>query len=196
MPNTKRQNFTPYYFIIFVVVTAIGLIWYFYYTDSSSVSNTNQNNINTTSQIETKANTNVNHNTNLNANLNANENINTNTAIGGNEDTGLTADLGITVTGYEIERTSSGEVVNLALGSQNNISVMPTSYNGIIRNSISIENEEAVTVAGVSGTKLTGGSAKDGSTISFIIVENNDQLYYFKGTDYFLNNINNIIKFN
>lgn len=191
MPNTKRSNFTPYYFIIFVVITAIGLLWYFSNSDTSANSNTN-NNINTASQTETKANINV----NLNTNLNANENINADTAMGGNDEANFTDDLGITVTGYDITRTSSGDVVNLDLGSSNNISVMPTSYNGIIRNSISITNEEAVTVDGVAGTKLTGGSAKDGSPVSFIMVENDDQLYYFKGTDYFLNNLSKIIKFN
>lgn len=186
MPNTKKQNFTSYYFIIFVVIAAIGLVWYF----SNANENTNEN-INTGSQAETIVNINKNSNINSNINLNANENINA--AIGGNEEAGLADDLGIAVFGYEINRTSSGEVVNLALGGENNISIMPVSYNGIIRNSISIDKEEAVTVDGISGTKLTGGSAKDGSTVSFIIVENNNQLYYFKGDNNFLSNLNNII---
>lgn len=184
----KYKQFSSYYFIVFVAITAIGLAWYFAY------SNINQENKNTNiSQAESISNINV---FVLNSNLNENINANINTAVGGNEDAGLTDDLGIAVSGYEINRTSSGDVVNLDLGGQNNISVMPVSYLGIVRNSIGIKKEESVAIAGIAGTKLTGASAKDGSTVSFIIVENNGQLYYFKGTESFLNNLNNIIKFN
>jgi hypothetical protein len=191
---SKNKQFSSYYFVIFVAVAALILVWYFSYNDSTE--NNNINNANTTSQVQQQENKNINLNLNANNNSNVNSNENINTGIGGNEETSsLTSDLGISVTGYEINRTSSGDVVNLDLG-ENDISVMPTSYEGIVKNSISIQEEEDIVVAGVNGMKYTGGSAKDGLTVSFILVENNGKLYYFKGTDNFLNNLSNIINFN
>lgn len=195
--NSSQKN--GLYFIVFIVAAALILVWYFSsQSPASENENKNENqNVNSSTSLTVNENKNENNNENVNINENQNNNANTNTATGGENLENQESDLGLTVIGYDnVTKTVNDEITNLDLDASNSISIMPQSYEGIVKNSISIQTEENIEVDGISGVKLTGGSAKDGSTVSLVIIKTNDQLYHFSGTEVFLDNLNSFIKFN
>ncbi|MFA6027703.1 MAG: hypothetical protein WC752_02145 [Patescibacteria group bacterium] len=193
MPRSKFSfdKKSGLYFIIFVVIVACILVYYFAVNPGSDEVNTN---------IEQPANLNANAKTKNNANKNsvsANENANISSGTGGENLNQNVSELGIEIFGYpDLVRSENGDIINLDMGDGNYVNVMPTDYEGMVRNSIGIEKEEAIYIDGVKGTKLTGGSAKDGSEVSLIIVTNNNRLYHFSGNESFLNSLDSFIKFN
>lgn len=179
------------YFIVFVVGVALILVFYFSFWQNPGNMNTN---------IEQAANENNNAKTKTNTNKavaseNINENINS--ATGGENLNQNVEDLGIEIMGYpDVKRTENGDIISLDMGDGNAISILPTEYEGMVRDSIGATEEEEIIIDGVSGVKLTGSSAKDGSEVSLIIVTKNNRLYHFRGNSSFLDSLNNFIKFN
>lgn len=198
MANNKSAHADKYqldrksglYFIIFIIIVALILIYYFSLNpdnDENAVLNENINSQNNDTQPSSAKNNNTN-------NI---ANINTNSAIGGENLNQSVSDLDIEIYGYQdLTRTVNGEITNLNLGDGNGINIMPLSYEGMVRNSIGASEEETVVVGGAPGVKLTGSSAKDGSTVSLILVHYQNKLYHFAGNDSFLGSLNNFIKFN
>lgn len=192
MANKKYQldRKSGLYFIIFIIIVALILIYYF------SLNSDNNNNANLNENINSQ-NNNAQPSSAKNNNTNNITNINTNSAIGGENLNQSVSDLDIEIYGYQnLTRSENGEITNLNLGDNNSLNIMPLSYEGMVRNSIGSSAEETVTVGGVPGVKLTGSSAKDGSTVSLILVQYNNRLYHFAGNDSFLSSLNNFIKFN
>jgi len=59
---------------------------------------------------------------------------------------------------------------------------MSDEMEGLVRNSISITSESEVEVNGTAAKKLEGGSLKDGSPFTMILIKERDQLYSIEGT--------------
>ena len=185
------------YFIVFIIIVAIILVFYFSSENNNSTSNSNINNVN--SVVNNNNNKKVdtaNKNDNINE-ANANVNVaNTNSAIGGTNLNQAVDSLNIEISGYpNLVRTENGEIINLDFGDNNSVNIMPLDYEGMVRNSIGVKNEETIVVGGVPGKKLTGSSAKDGAAVNLILVQYKNRLYHFSGNDSYLNNLNNFIKF-
>lgn len=94
----------------------------------------------------------------------------------------------------EIFQTGEGinEIFSLNLSSSGNnvdISVMDDSFEGIVRNSISVTKESKVEINGLAAVRLDGSSAKDGSSISMVIIKNQGRLFSFSGIGQDLNDI-------
>lgn len=62
------------------------------------------------------------------------------------------------------------------------ISSMPLSLEGVVRNSISVTEEETITVNGVPAQQLTGTDVKDGSSYSVILLTNQDRIFSISGS--------------
>ena len=62
------------------------------------------------------------------------------------------------------------------------ISVMNVTMEGTIKNSINIDKETNIKVNNQTAVRIDGGSSKDGSNISMILVKNDDLLYVLQGT--------------
>jgi len=81
---------------------------------------------------------------------------------------------------WQVKTSHTGEgsneisSVNLSSGDKNvDISIMADSFEGIVRNSISITKE--------SKLEVNGGSAKDGSLVNMVIIKKQGQLYSIRG---------------
>ena len=77
------------------------------------------------------------------------------------------------------------EIFSLSLENESNsvgISVMSDEMEGLVRNSISITSESEVEVNGTVAKKLEGGSLKDGSPFTMILIKEQDRLYSIEGT--------------
>ncbi|XOU94502.1 MAG: hypothetical protein ACNFW9_00365 [Candidatus Kerfeldbacteria bacterium] len=61
------------------------------------------------------------------------------------------------------------------------ISVMAQSMEGVVKNSINIDKETNIKVNSQDAVRIDGGSSKDGSDITMILLKNNDNLYVFQG---------------
>lgn len=69
------------------------------------------------------------------------------------------------------------------------ISVMPTSLEGVVRNSISVISEIEIDVNGTTAQKLIGTNAKDGSEYTVVLLEHNDKLYSISGGGQILDDV-------
>lgn len=74
------------------------------------------------------------------------------------------------------------------------VSVMSDTLEGLVRNSIDISGEETITVHGVTGQRLSGGSAKDGSPVDIVILKKGGRLYSVRGTGQEFENIVNSLE--
>jgi len=84
------------------------------------------------------------------------------------------------------------EIFSLSLVGEGNdigISVMSEDMEGIVRNSISVNKESKIEVNGVSAQKLEGGSMKDGSSVTMVLIKGQDRLYSIEGTGQEFNQI-------
>lgn len=192
----RNNNKSGLYFILFIV--AAGLIFVWYFADWNGETETENSNQQQTESEESEQNKEKNKETEKKVvkDDNKNENENVNSEVGGESMEVEEQDLGLTVIGYgELKKTSQEEMANVDLGDGNSISVMPLEYENMVINSISATKEEIIQVQGQEGVKLTGGSAKDGSEVSFVLVKVDDNLYQFRGNDSFLDNLDNFVKF-
>jgi len=89
---------------------------------------------------------------------------------------------------WQVKTSHTGEgsneisYVNLSSGDKNvDISIMADSFEGIVRNSISITKESKLEVNGLEAVRLEGGSAKDGSLVNMVIIKKQGQLYSIRG---------------
>ncbi|PIY97070.1 MAG: hypothetical protein COY66_01545 [Candidatus Kerfeldbacteria bacterium CG_4_10_14_0_8_um_filter_42_10] len=94
---------------------------------------------------------------------------------------------------FEIANTSEDEAKEMPSGNiytvyfnEDKISVLDETSEGVIRNSVSVVTESAITMAGQTGARLKAESTKDGSEVNLILVKKNGRLYQFQGSDSFL----------
>ncbi len=79
-----------------------------------------------------------------------------------------------------------GDLVIFTIDISNNnetvtINVMPVELGGIVRSSINIDYEDNILIDEVNATRIDGTSVKDGSDMSMIIIETNDNLITIEG---------------
>ncbi|MFH0819037.1 MAG: hypothetical protein V1898_03525 [Patescibacteria group bacterium] len=185
------------YVILFIVM--LGLIFVYYSKNTSSVNNNNNININSVNNVNDTQSSNENNagNENVNSSDNLKVNSNVNVDAGGEPIARPQPNTNIIIRGYDnIRKTGTGEIETLDLGGGNTISIMPQELEGMVRSSLGAIKEEHIVVAGKEAVRLTGESAKDGSSVTFVLLKNQDKLYHFKGADAFIDNLNNIIEFN
>lgn len=144
----------------------------------------------------------VNDSVNQNANATANTNVeaaNTNTAI---EEAAkevvaspqtITEEYGFYITALEspgnITITELDGTTVYEIDADNAISVMPAADRSIIVNSYGADLEEEVEVDGVPATRYTGTSAKDGSVVNYLLITVGEDLYFVRGTEAFLEQV-------
>lgn len=161
-------------------------------TDTTELNNTNSKTNSKANSNQPPANTNNTDDTN-NANAPA-TNANTN-AANTNADTDLDPTPHLRLLQPADARTD-GVINSYVFENGNIVNVMPVSYQSIVLNEQSVQNEIPITVAGQPGTQYTVTSAKDGSIQTVIQVNFKDQLYDIRGTDEFLQTIDAYIEFN
>jgi len=90
--------------------------------------------------------------------------------------------------GWQLNTTRNGqgenEIFSVGISSGTDsigLSVMSDSFEGIVRNSISIDQESEVEIGGLAATKLVGGSAKDGSMVNIVYFKDNGMMYSYSG---------------
>ncbi len=79
--------------------------------------------------------------------------------------------------------------VTIGFSDEDSISIMSEESESIIRNSLGVDAEEPLEIDGIPATKITGTSAKDGSTVYYILMPFDDSLYFMRGTNDFLTDV-------
>lgn len=95
----------------------------------------------------------------------------------------------------QAKETISGDITTIDFGGKDSLSILSPDLEGIVRESIGGVKETTVTVGGVSGMSITGASAKDGSQRTLILVETNNRLFVFDGSEEFLNSLSSNVEF-
>lgn len=85
----------------------------------------------------------------------------------------------------EVTKTTVEDITTFTFP-EGSVSVMPSAYEGILRHSITVQQEEAIIIDGRSAVKIFGASAKDGTPIIYILLTEANKLYEFQGSDTFL----------
>lgn len=97
------------------------------------------------------------------------------------------AEFGIRVSGLTYAKeTVSGDISTIDFGGLNSLSVVTPDLEGIVRESVGAESETPVIIDGVAGVEIHGSSAKDGSPRTLILVEHNNSVFVFDGSQEFL----------
>lgn len=172
--STRKR---PQQFLMLLVVAGVvivgALVWSQFKQDART-SGTNQN-----------ANSKKNTNSRLNTNSVQNENTNQTSAV--NQEDAL-ATYGFWIPGLENTAptsTSEGETYTYDFGDGNAISIMPTEFSSVITASLGNSTEESLTIDGYPATQITGASAKDGSTVVYLLIDVRQQVYFIRGTEAF-----------
>ncbi len=192
---------TRNYWIWVFGILAIGvLVAAWYYTRPDPATNANQNS-NQSAAINSNVKTEVNSQENANSsdiNTISNQNSGTVSQNYNNSEYGfsLTYSAGwkraSSVTG-----SGKDKIYSLVLSDPANptstvtISVMDDSLEGQVKNSISVTSEKNITVNGLSAQKLTGGSAKDGSPVTIVLLNKGASLFSLRGNGQDYENIVN-----
>jgi hypothetical protein len=100
------------------------------------------------------------------------------------------------VTLKSAETKTIGDIITYKFGSSNILNVIPLQMKSAILAETAVLDTAPVTVAGQSGEKLTLSSAKDGSKLTIVQITIGDKLYDFRGSDDFLNNLDQYVSFN
>ncbi|MDP2684092.1 MAG: hypothetical protein Q8P20_03460 [bacterium] len=72
------------------------------------------------------------------------------------------------------------------------LNVMPPEMEGITRSSVNIDSEQGILIGKLLSTRIDGTSVKDGSVISMVLIETDDNLYIIEGTG---QNFENIVSY-
>lgn len=86
----------------------------------------------------------------------------------------------------EVTATQEEETTVYEFGNENAVTIMPTGSEDLLLAHVGNISEEAITVDGRPARRITGTSAKDGSEVTYIIVDDGDQIYFIRGTAAFL----------
>ncbi|MDP3971110.1 MAG: hypothetical protein Q8P90_05480 [bacterium] len=111
-----------------------------------------------------------------------------------------TGGAGIDLTEFNLEvlvpatTAKYDEITTYTFEPENTLSVMPSSYEGISLNETDVLDRETISVGNQVAERLTIASAKDGSEISVVQVISDDYLYDFRGSDDFLESLDQYIK--
>ncbi len=88
-----------------------------------------------------------------------------------------------------------GDITSYRFGEDDVINVMPLDFQDMVLNENSVIGEEEVVIDGVTGKRITISSAKDGSSVEIIHVEHGRQLFDIRGTEDFLDDIDQYVTF-
>ncbi len=98
--------------------------------------------------------------------------------------------------GWTLLTTHSGEVGNeiftVSLDKEEErvlITVMPSTMESMIRESMSVDIEESITVSNITAQRIEGTSTKDGSPETMVILIQNGTLYSIRGSGIGFNEI-------
>ena len=71
----------------------------------------------------------------------------------------------------------------------NSVSVLPADSLPLVESAFSGVKESGVTVAGYPARRITATSQKDGSVLEVLLLTIDNDLYYFQGTEAFLDQV-------
>ncbi|MBI4414879.1 MAG: hypothetical protein HY566_01405 [Candidatus Kerfeldbacteria bacterium] len=118
-------------------------------------------------------------------------NGNTQSATPGNTTQYTDAEFGFSLThpsDWKVERNSTGEgenrIVNIVMGDGSQgvtIVIIPVALEGVVRESISITEENETTVNGKQATRIQARTAKDGSPLDLLLFRNGGMLIDLNG---------------
>ncbi|MFH1426067.1 MAG: hypothetical protein ABIG66_01400 [Candidatus Kerfeldbacteria bacterium] len=92
--------------------------------------------------------------------------------------------------------SADGDSAVYEYGDDNAVSTMPSDSESVIRGSYGAYEEEEITIDGNPAARIMGTSPKDGSTVTYILMKRGDEVYFFRGTESFLDDVTNNITFN
>jgi len=175
-----KKNSWLLIFLILVLAAGLG---YLIFRSSQQLDKEISNSEN---QPLSNLNQSINTNTTVNSNsTNINSNINTNSAITQKDKQISTADYRLTYPStWSVEQSDAGGIQSYNFKSADgeaNFSVMSSDMQGLVEDSLSIEEESALTISGQTAKKLKGGDLKDGSLIISVILVKDGILYNFSG---------------
>ena len=93
-------------------------------------------------------------------------------------------------------KTVTGEITTYTFSIGNILNVMPVSNRNLVLAETPIKSQHDITIGNTAAQYLTISSAKDGSDVHVVQVTVGDTLYDFRGSDGFLDSLNNYIQFN
>lgn len=195
--NYINEKKTGLLFFAFLLVVTLFLAFAFWNQDEES----DQANQTKNEQVKpANVNQGVQENTNQtqeaeNSNTNSKLNSNTNSVQDNqiqNSDYNFSFDL---LENETVVETEAEDIHTFHLGENNKITVLSADMLNFVKSDNGAIAEEAVTVDGVAGERVTGVDARDGTEIEFIVVVHGDQLYDFHGLSDFLNRVISSFKF-
>lgn len=170
-------------FFIFIVVAAfvvVAAVAWFANNQSQLGNSTSTTNAVVVTNTADKDESNLNQNSNGTANSNV--------------------DVNVTATGFtllkEANSSVNGDITSYTFTENNVLNVMPAEMQSITVAETAVQTRESITVGEVTGERLTVSSAKDGSAQTVIQIVRNGQLYDFRGSAEFLDDLTKYIQFN
>lgn len=191
--NSINEKKTGLLFFTFLLIVALFLLYAFWDQEQGALpanqNNNNQTVLSNTNQSSPNANQNENSNTPSNLNSNANPVINNQLS---SSKYGFFFPL---QTGETVKETEAEDIHAFQLNNNDKIVVLPAELLDFVKSDNGAVSEEVVKVDGVSGQRVNGVDARDGSKIEFIVVVHKNQLYDFHGSSEFLDRITEFFKF-
>lgn len=178
-PNRSPRKSPEQFLMLLVVVGVViaGVLVWSQFKEDARTSGVNQK-------------TNSKKNTNSALNTNSVQSSSANQALEENQEAAL-ATYGFWIPALENgesaapKATSEGETQTYDFGEGNAISIMPTEFSSVIIASLGNSTEESLTIDGYPATQITGASAKDGTTVVYLLIDVRQQVYFIRGTDAF-----------
>lgn len=96
----------------------------------------------------------------------------------------------------EMTTTTIGEITSYQFSNGNALSVMPEAMKSAVLNETPVVAEQSTQIGDVPAMQYTLSSAKDGSHFTVVQVVRAGQLYDFRGSEEYLANLADYIKFN
>lgn len=191
MERGVRQKKNSYWIwaVVIVAVLVAGAIWYFNRPETAENTNQNSNQVsavNSANQNQTNGQANVN-----TSNINIQTNQNSAVTLQKYSDKEYHFSLSYPSTwkkSTSVTGSGTDKIFSMIITDPKHtdvsvsISVMDGSLEGQVKNSISITTEKSETINSQSAQRLTGGSAKDGSTVTIVLFKKNGTLYSLRGS--------------
>jgi hypothetical protein len=195
---SAKKSGTP--FILFVAVILLGLGVYFLWNRPPVGSDAQNTSLNTngalfgvggadtdpalnTGEQQEKDETVVNENLNVN---DANTNAESNAADLVNDTYGFRLDL---PEGWTAKEQSSSGIYSVDFSDGSTMSVLSADEEELVRASFTVIAERTVLASGISASRISATSLKDGSAMEVLFVPDDPYVYHFRGTSNFIDMI-------
>lgn len=200
--SPQKQNFasekkTGLLFFAFLLIVTIFLAYAFWnQNEDRDQANQIGNRQTKSTNMNQKIAENANQNQEIeNSNSNNSLNINTN-SVQDNQIKSSVYNFSFALADNEtVNETEAENIHTFHLGDNNKITILSADLLDFVKSDNGAVSEEAVTIDGVPGERVTGVDARDGSEIEFIVVVNKDKLYDFHGESEFLDRVVESFKF-